>query len=310
MSELLACEAARIDVGGAALFDGLDCSTSADWVVLIGPWQPLFALMARRASLVGGSVRVNGHAALDAVRDGVAGLVTADVPLPLGWTGSEYLTQSARLIAELDRRSAPDAVRAAVDVLGVPGIAARRIGTLSAAERRVLLIVHALIGAPAVLALESPLAGLDAWTQNWVLEAVLRAASGRRLLTSIEAVEEAGPERNLLDRATEILWLDGGQICAQGPPSTALGSSRRYLVTVLAHGAELAEVLERRGCAVHDALAAGARSAVLIAAGATRFVIELPDELTPDVVLGCAVDVEAPVVELVPFGAVRVSSSR
>jgi ABC-type multidrug transport system ATPase subunit len=164
------------------------------------------------------------------------------------------------------------------------------------------MIVHALIGAPAVLALESPLAGLDAWSQNWVLEAVLRAADGRRLLTSIAAVDESGPERNLLDRATELLWLDGGRIGTQGPPSTALGSSKRYLVTALAHGAELAEALERRGCGVHDALAAGAPSAVLIAAGATRFIVELPDELTPDVVLGCAVDVEAPVVELVPFG--------
>jgi ABC-type multidrug transport system ATPase subunit len=293
--ELIRLSAARIDVGGAPLFDGVECTTSADRVLLVGAWEPLFRLLARQATLASGSVLVHGHPAETAVRDGTVGLLLAESRLPLAWRGSDYLYQSARLTG-LSRKHARETAATTLERIGVPGLGARRIGELSAVERRVLLLGHALLSAPAVLALEAPLSGLDEWSQNYMLELVERAALGRRSFCSVSDLTSTGPERALVDRAQEIVVLDAGRVAAQGPAEQVLAPSRGYRVTVARRWQELVARLTERGVSVR----ASSSGSEPVRPESARLWLELPEGATANLVLETSAEVEAPIIELVP----------
>jgi ABC-type multidrug transport system ATPase subunit len=292
--ELLRLSQARIDIGGAPLFDGVECTTSADRVLLIGAWQPLFRLFARQATLASGSALVHGQPAETVVRDGSVGLVLADSRLPLAWRGVDYLRESA-LLAGLGRHDARRTAITTLERLGVPGLGTRRISELTAVERRVLLLGHALLSNPTVLALDEPLSGLDEWSQSYALELIERAAVGRRLLCSSAELRSAGPGRTLVDRAAELVVLEAGKVTAQGPPEQLLAPSRRYRVTVVRRWQELVARLTAHGVSV-SASAAGTEP---VEPQSARLWLELPEGATPDLVLKASVEVEAPVIELV-----------
>lgn len=66
----------------------------------------------------------------------------------------------------MSRREEDEAVRAALDVVGISGLERRRIGALSGGEQQRAFIARALVRRPRILFLDEPTAGVDAETQR------------------------------------------------------------------------------------------------------------------------------------------------
>jgi ABC-type multidrug transport system ATPase subunit len=292
---LLSCDGARIDSGGVPLLQGLSCVGAGNGLGLVGAWTPLFALLGREAELGAGRIEVDGADARRATALGVVGLARHEPGMPPGWSAARYLTESARLLG-LSMRQSRHAAHEALDSLGLAAIGPRSLARLDPVERRALLIAHATLGAPRVLALEAPLDGLDAAAQARLLPLVDRAAAGRRLLWSVAAPAPAGAARGLLDRMDEVLVLEAGSLVAEGPPGHALAPGTRYLVTVARGASELTSQLEARGLGVRAAGEDGPSTAA-------RLIVELRVESTPNDVLSAALELSIPVLELVPLAA-------
>lgn len=293
---LLSCDGARIDAGGVALLEGLSCVGTGDTLGLVGAWAPLFALLGREAELGAGRVEVDGVDAVRATALGVVGLARHEPGLPASWTAVRYLTESARLLG-LSARESRRAAHAALTRLGIDALGLRTLGRMDAVERRAVLVAHATLGAPRVLALEAPLSGLEPAAQDRLLPLLDRAAAGRRLLWSVADPAPTGTERGLLDRTDDVLVLEAGSLVAEGPPSHALPHGQRYLVTVAKGARELAGQLEARGLGVRQA-DQDPRLAVM---PDTRLIVDLGTDATPNDVLAAALELSIPVLELVPL---------
>jgi ABC-type multidrug transport system ATPase subunit len=304
----LECDNARIDRGGAPAFEGLTFSANGERVALVGDWSALFLLLASRAELVSGKLTLGGRPAESAVRQAAVGLALADPPLPESLTALGYLEHSARLLG-MPRRGARAAAGDALERLGAGALAKQQLSDLPRAHRRVVLIAHATLGAPAVLALEAPLAELDERSAGWVHEILWRAASDRSLLLSARYVPPLGPERELLDRMDEVIILESRTVVAHGPPARVLLPARRYRVIASRHASALAARLKERNIAVHVTGDDGALEAFGPGAArelrAARLIIDLPDGTPPGVVLDASLEVDAPVLELLPLHGAR-----
>lgn len=306
-SALLSCESVRIDFDGAALLDGLSCSSSADRLGLVGDWSPLFRVLGSQAVVSAGRLFVHGAAAGEAVQQGSVGLAVCDPPLPPDLRAAEYLAASASLLG-LGRADARRAASGVLERLGLTSLAPRKLAQLGVPERRALLLLHAMLGEPPVLALETPLAGLDDAAGAWLLELVFRAAFEKRLIVSVANAAPSGPERALLDRAAELMVLGAGSLLRQGPPAEALAPARRVLVTVLRRAPALAQRLSEDGAVVHVTQASGVlarfpREGLADLGEAARLLVELPEGGAADLVLAAALATEAPIVELVPHAS-------
>jgi molybdate transport system ATP-binding protein len=298
----LRCEAARIDQSGGTLIDALSCAAQGPRLGLVGLWSGLFRLLAAQATLASGSVFVADQPAATAVRDGRAGVALADAPMPARWTALEYLRASARL-AGLGRGDSRHAASRALESIGLAALGARRIAELAVPERRALAIAHAALGDPVLIALESPLAGLDERTAQWLGELSIAASRGRLLIVSATALGPASAERSLFDRLDELIVLEGGAVVAQGPPAHALAPADRWFVTVVRQAALLAEKLAERGATVHVTRPGGAlelSSGTAEIGEAARLLVELPAGQGSALIVEVADDIAAPLLELVP----------
>jgi ABC-type multidrug transport system ATPase subunit len=303
---LLELDRARIDVAGAPLLDGVSLRSGAERLALVGDWRALFRLLGARASLVAGAVRIDGTDARRAVALGKVGLAVFEPPLPPGWRAREYVEWSGRL-AGLEPKAARVAAARSLSSLGLAAMEARKLGTLMPMERRALMLAHAVVADPPVLAVERPLARLDEPAQRWLRELLERASAGRRLLVSVEDASGPGAERALVEGLDETLVLDRGSVIAQGPGAQALARDGRYLVTVLRHASELAGRLVREGAPVALTTGSGALEPVdetgaPIASDAARLVVTLPDGADTSVIIGACSDLDAPVIELIALG--------
>lgn len=294
---LLHCDRARIDAGGAPLIEGLSVTTTGNQVGLVGNFQPLFQLLAGRARVVSGAVRIRGRDPRAAVRECKLGLALADAVLPDAWTALEYLAQSAEL-AGLRRGEARPAARSALGALGLPHLEARRLATLTLAEKRALLIAHTTLGAPDAIALEAPLEGLDSRGAELVVEAIHRAGASRGVLASVPAPQPLGAERALLDRMDEVLVLEAGLLVAHGSAADALRADTRCALTVTRRGSELVARLTETGYAARLLPGTEGRTHA-------RLIVEISAGQSTDELLDAALAVGAPVVELTPMAAAR-----
>lgn len=301
---LLACKGARIDVGGGVLVDGLDCESDAQRLGLVGAWSPLFALLGAEATLAAGSVEIAGTPAARATAQGVVGLARTASPLPPDWSVATFLEHSARL-AGVTRKDARTRAEWAAETLGVPALLGRRIASLAPVEHRAALIAHGLLGAPLALAVETPLDDLDDAAQRALADLLLRAAAECRLIVSVGTAAPLGPARGLLDALDEVLVLEAGSLVAQGPPGHALAPGHRYLVSVSRHAAAFAEALAARGVELAVAAESGRLLPVVAPdlADAARLVVDLTADLGTDQLIALALELGAPVTELVPLAS-------
>jgi len=132
-----------------------------------------------------------------------------DIPI----TGLDFLRARAALVKGADRE-----VARVLALVAVPReVAARRIGTLSGGQFQRLLIAFALVGAPNVLLLDEPTAGVDEPGQEQLNELLARLQRDQGLTVLFISHELSVVYRY----ATEVLCLSRGRACL-GPPQTVL----------------------------------------------------------------------------------------
>jgi ABC-type cobalamin/Fe3+-siderophores transport system ATPase subunit len=238
-------------------------------------------------------VEVLGCPAESAAATNQVGLAAFEPTLPEPWTVIDYLTTSAGLMG-FSRRVAARSGATALEAVGAGALAKRKIATLANAERRIMLIAHAVIGQPPAIFVERPLAGLSEEDAVAVQQALELATHGRRLIASVESPAGVGPELNLLSAMDRVVVAEGSAIVAVGPPGEALRPSPRCVVFTTKHAPALVNLLVDRGFRVERTDDASAE--------AGRLVVHLPEGATTMTIVDAALEVEAPLLELVSVG--------
>jgi zinc transport system ATP-binding protein len=116
------------------------------------------------------------------------------------------------------RKADHEAVRRALDLVGMADRAKDSVNALSGGQHQRVLIARALASEPELLIMDEPMAGVDLASQE-VLARTLRGqvASGATVLL---VLHELGPLEPLIDRA---VVLRDGCVLHDGPPPKAVG---------------------------------------------------------------------------------------
>jgi len=139
-----------------------------------------------------------------------------------------------RRVGWLRRPSASDrrAALAALERVGMDGLAGRQIGQLSGGQRQRVLLARALMQDATLLLLDEPLSGADAATAS-AFQDTLRGLrdEGRTVVVSTHDLAWAA-------RHCDLLCLLSGRVVSYGPPADALAPAR----LADAYGGELIDV--------------------------------------------------------------------
>ncbi|WP_406106844.1 metal ABC transporter ATP-binding protein [Streptomyces sp. NBC_01003] len=116
------------------------------------------------------------------------------------------------------RKADREAVRRALDLVGMADRAKDSVDALSGGQHQRVLIARALASEPELLIMDEPMAGVDLASQE-ILAQTLRAqvAAGASVLL---VLHELGPLEPLIDRA---VVLRDGCVLHDGPPPEAVG---------------------------------------------------------------------------------------
>ncbi|MFD3473821.1 metal ABC transporter ATP-binding protein [Streptomyces sp. NPDC058695] len=116
------------------------------------------------------------------------------------------------------RKADREAVRRALDLVGMADRAKDSVDALSGGQHQRVLIARALASEPELLIMDEPMAGVDLASQE-ILARTLRAqvAAGASVLL---VLHELGPLEPLIDRA---IVLRDGCVLHDGPPPEAVG---------------------------------------------------------------------------------------
>ena len=229
-------EVAGIRVAYAAepVLDGLSLAVAeGEWLGILGPngsgkttlLRTLSGYLPARA----GHVLIEGRpvaaygARERALRLAAVGSgFTAEVPL----TVAEYvaLGRTPHLAGPWGRERAGDweAVRAALERVGVAGLAGRPVAELSAGERQRVVLARALAQEPRILLLDEPTSHLDIGHQVEVMDLLdrLRRSLG---LTLVAVLHDLNLAALYCDR---LLLLREGRVLAAGSPAEVLTPAR------------------------------------------------------------------------------------
>jgi molybdate transport system ATP-binding protein len=136
------------------------------------------------------------------------------------WTG---------LCASLDVFAQPDEAgrqRAEewLKFFGLETLRQRRVKSLSRGQMRRVLLARAVVGAPALLLLDEPMAGLDTATRR-----ATRELLGRLAATGLCLVMVTHHERDLPERISHVLALKAGRVvfCGERGEYMAMRKARR-----------------------------------------------------------------------------------
>ncbi len=111
-----------------------------------------------------------------------------------------------------------DAAARALDEVGIPELASRRITTLSGGQRQLAFLAQVLAADPTILLLDEPSSALDIAHQFQVLT-LLREATRRRGLTTIAVLHDLNAAARFADR---LALLHQGGLLAEGSPAAVL----------------------------------------------------------------------------------------
>ncbi|GGS19261.1 metal ABC transporter ATP-binding protein [Streptomyces griseoviridis] len=116
------------------------------------------------------------------------------------------------------RKADHEAVRRALDLVGMADRAKDSVNALSGGQHQRVLIARALAAEPELLIMDEPMAGVDLASQEVLAETLERqVASGTTVLL---VLHELGPLEPLIDRA---VVLRDGCVLHDGPPPKAVG---------------------------------------------------------------------------------------
>ncbi|CAL9312299.1 metal ABC transporter ATP-binding protein [Streptomyces sp. SudanB182_2057] len=116
------------------------------------------------------------------------------------------------------RKTDREAVRRALELVGMADRAKDSVTALSGGQHQRVLIARALVSEPELLIMDEPMAGVDLASQE-VLAATLRQQVGAGT-TVLLVLHELGPLEPLIDRA---VVLRDGCVLHDGPPPRAVG---------------------------------------------------------------------------------------
>lgn len=290
---------------GQALTEPLSLCSREHRVGLVGQWQPLFQALTREAQLRSGSARILGCEVELAVARGVVGVAPCDPPLSAFFSVREYLEQAGRLSHGSRARATADARRALEDY-GLAALGPQKLGRLAAYQRRALGIVAAALTAPPVICLEAPVRGLDAASADYVARLCAHAAKHSLLVVSAEPHAAPSAERSLLEQCDELFVLQRGGLVAHGAPKSLFVPGTRYLLTLAStDDGGLVSALGAAGCRLAAEPSPTTFGAWLSPGRrVTRYLIELPEAASSDLLLDAALDTGVTVLELEPSDSV------
>src|SRR5438477_4519767 len=152
------------------------------------------------------------------------GLVPQDIALYDELSANDNLSFFAALY-ELSGAAARQAIKAALELVGLSDRAKDRVGTFSGGMKRRLNLAAALLHDPQILLLDEPTVGVDPQSRNAIFDNLLTLkARGKTLLYTTHYLEEA---ERLCDR---IIIIDHGKVIAN---DTLHGLHRMLPVTNL-----------------------------------------------------------------------------
>ncbi len=135
-------------------------------------------------------------------------------------------TLRVREILEFGRAhfAGPPPLRNLLDRFGLADVAARQVGGLSGGQRRRLAVALAFAGAPRLVILDEPTAGLDVESRLDVWEAIrVYAAAGGTTVLTTHSLEEAAA------LAERVVVLADGAIVADGSPGATVRDEESFL---------------------------------------------------------------------------------
>ena len=140
--------------------------------------------------------------------------VERGVPITVRDTVAMARYATTGLLRRFGRRD-HDAVRSAMERLGVADLADRQLHDLSGGQRQRVLVAQGLAQDADILLLDEPVTGLDVTARDAVLDVIAQErAGGRTVVTTTHSLEDAR-------RCDRVLLLNRGPV-ALGPPEEVL----------------------------------------------------------------------------------------
>jgi ABC-type Mn2+/Zn2+ transport system ATPase subunit len=134
------------------------------------------------------------------------------------------------------------AIAAALDLVGMSAFATRQIGRLSGGQRRRVFLARALSAEPELFLLDEPVTGIDATTQEEIMDILeAQAAAGRTVIATTHDL------MSVAERFQEVVGINRS-VTAHGPASLVLDAD--FLART--YGGHLL-IIEGRTIAIDDA---------------------------------------------------------
>jgi ABC-2 type transport system ATP-binding protein len=246
MTSILQCTNVTKSFGSTVALDGVDLELGRGVTALLGPNGAGKTTLLRLAATVmapdRGDVRILG---LDPTKvdDRVAirrrlGYLPQEPGFHRQFTAFEFVDYVAILKEYADRRSRHDEVRRVLGLVGLDAVMHKRIKALSGGMRRRVAIAQALLGAPDLLLLDEPTAGLDPEQRLRFRELLGDHGSRAAVVLSTHQTDDVAA---LCQRVVVLL---GGRVHFEGTPAAlaAVADGRVWLATERDPRAELAWV--------------------------------------------------------------------
>lgn len=235
--------------GKTTALDGLDLVADRGQVVAVlgpnGAGKTTFVrIVATLLRPDGGTLRVAGYDVRGdpaAVRR-IIGLAGQSAAVEPAMTGRENLEMVARLFGH-SRRAAKASAAAVLEQLGLVEAADRLARTYSGGMRRRLDLGASLVGAPRLLLLDEPTAGLDPRSRLELWEAIRAlVAAGTDVLLTTQYLDEAD------HLAGRIVIIDHGRAVATGTPTELKRRIGRNVIEIhVRNGHDVPRVAELLG---------------------------------------------------------------
>jgi ABC-2 type transport system ATP-binding protein len=183
----------------------------------------LLRLLGTVAAADGGTLRLLGcdperPADRDEIRRNL-GYLPQDAGLYRSFTAFEFVDYVAILKQFSQRRARHDEVRRVLDLVGLTGVANKRIRSLSSGMRQRVAIAQALLGDPQLLILDEPTAGLDPEQRLRFRDLICRLGETRCVVLSSHQTEDVAA------LCTQLAVLDAGHVRFTGTPAQLIATA-------------------------------------------------------------------------------------
>ena len=201
---------------------------------LVGPngagKTTLMRILAGLLRPTAGQARVLGHDVTDACGKTAIMSVLGYLPQELGLypdsSWREFLDYIAILKGTTDGHARRRQVTELLEVVGLAGVADRRIKTYSGGMKRRVGVAQALLGDPQLLIVDEPTAGLDPEERVRLRNLLAEMAGRRTVILSTHIVEDVS------QTCTDLAVLHEGQILFRGTPPALIERARGHVWSI------------------------------------------------------------------------------